>query len=145
VTVADAFHWFDPAEALAEIRRVLRAGGGLAVIVMAPDWSGTSWADEVGKLMESLRTEHPAIDGPSWKDAVRDAGGWTSPREVRVTTSQPSSPQRILDYVGSVSWIAALPLDERTATIERVAALLDAGETPSELPVHTVIGLTSLA
>ena len=32
VTVADGFHWFNHAQALAEIRRVLRPGGGLAVL-----------------------------------------------------------------------------------------------------------------
>src|SRR5690242_672781 len=39
VTVADAFHWFDHPRALGEIERVLRAGGGLAVLAMVPDWS----------------------------------------------------------------------------------------------------------
>jgi ubiquinone/menaquinone biosynthesis C-methylase UbiE len=51
VTAADAFHWFDHALALAEIRRVLRPGGGLAVLSTVPDWSGASWAHEVGTLM----------------------------------------------------------------------------------------------
>ena len=32
VTVAQAFHWFRFDEALAEIRRVLRPGGGLAIL-----------------------------------------------------------------------------------------------------------------
>ena len=32
VTVADGFHWFDQQRALLEVRRVLRPGGGLAVI-----------------------------------------------------------------------------------------------------------------
>ena len=39
VTVADAFHWFDHAAALAEIRRVLRPGGGLALVAVVPDWT----------------------------------------------------------------------------------------------------------
>ena len=44
VTVADAFHWFDQSVALGEIRRVLRPGGGLAVLSTVPDWGGASWA-----------------------------------------------------------------------------------------------------
>src|SRR5208282_4434559 len=81
VTVADAFHWFEPERALADMRRVLRPRGGLAVLSSAPDWSGASWAHEVGTLMARLRPEHPQFDGPSWRDAVGAAGGWRAPRE----------------------------------------------------------------
>jgi SAM-dependent methyltransferase len=61
VTVADAFHWFDHAVALAEIKRVLRPGGGLAVLSAVPDWSGASWAHEVGTLIAGMLTAHPQI------------------------------------------------------------------------------------
>jgi SAM-dependent methyltransferase len=145
VTVADAFHWFDATAALGEIRRVLRAGGGLAVLSTVPDWSGASWAHEVGTLMAALRPDHPHYDGPPWQDAVQAAGGWTAPREIRVTTSQPAYAERIVDYVASVSWIAALSEDDRAETLAQIGAIIDAGETPAELPIHVRIGLTSLA
>jgi SAM-dependent methyltransferase len=144
VTVADAFHWFDHAAALAEIRRVLVPGGGLAVLSVAPDWGEASWAHEVGTLMADLRPQHPAFDGPSWREAVRAAGGWTAPREIRVTFTQPAVPEQIPDYLASISWVAALPEDERAAKLERVREVVAAGQTPAELPVHVVIGLTSL-
>jgi SAM-dependent methyltransferase len=143
VTVADAFHWFDQQRALAEIHRVLRPGGGLAVLATVPDWSGASWAHELGTLVQSSRPEHPHFDGPPWQDAVRAAGGWKAPREIRVTTSQPAVPARIVDHLGSMSWIAAMPDGERTATLERMRALVQAGQTPAELPLHVVIGLSA--
>jgi SAM-dependent methyltransferase len=145
VTVADAFHWFDHAAALGEIRRVLRPGGGLAVLSTAPDWGGASWAHEVGTLVASLRPEHPHYDGPPWQDAVHAGGGWTTPREVRLTTSQPVLPEQFIDYLASVSWVAALSEDQRTETLAQIGAIVSAGETPAELPVHIVIGLTALA
>jgi SAM-dependent methyltransferase len=145
VTVADAFHWFDQEAALREIRRVLRAGGGLAILTTVPDWSGASWAHEVGTLMAGLRPEHPGFDGPAWRDTVHAAGGWTSPREIRVTISQPASPERIVDYVASISWVAALPETQRADTLSRIDAIVSAGETPAELPLHVLIGLTALA
>jgi SAM-dependent methyltransferase len=144
VTVADAFHWFDAPSALGEIRRVLRPGGGLAVLSTVPDWSGASWAHEVGTLMAGLRPEHPRHDGPPWQDSVDAAGGWTTPREIHLTASQPTDPARIVDYVASVSWVAALPDDRRSETLEQIRAIVDAGDTPAELPVHVRIGLASL-
>ena len=35
--------------------------------------------------------------------------------------------------------------DERAETLSKIDAILCAGETPAELPIHVVIGLTSLA
>jgi SAM-dependent methyltransferase len=145
VTVADAFHWFDHAPALAEIRRVLRPGGGLAVLNALPDWSGASWAHEVGGLMSALRPEHPGFDRQPWQESVRAAADWGGPRELRVTVSQPASPERLVDYVASVSWIASLPQDERAALLARVDAIVRAGETPAELPVHVAVGLAAPA
>lgn len=145
VTVADAFHWFDHAAALAEIQRVLRPGGGLAVLRTMPDWGQASWAHEVGTLISGLRPEHPQFDGPPWQEAVRAAGCWSDPREVRMTTSQPALDTRFVDYLSSISWIAALPEDEHMQLLDRVAAIVAAGETPNELQVHVTIGLTSLS
>jgi SAM-dependent methyltransferase len=143
VTVADAFHWFDPQPALAEIGRVLRPGGGLAVLSTVPDWSGASWAHELGTLVQETRPEHPHFDGPSWQEAVRAARGWAPPREVRVTSSGPVDPEQIVDLLGSMSWIAGMPEPERAAMVERFRALVRGGETPAEMPTHVVIGLTA--
>lgn len=144
VAVADAFHWFDHAAALAEIARVLRPGGGLAVISTAPDWSGASWAHEVGSLLARLRPEHPNFEGAPWQEAARASGRWRAPREVRVSSAEPADPERIVAHVASISWMAALPADERARTIARVRALVAEGQTPERLTMHFVLGLTEL-
>ncbi len=143
VTVADAFHWFDAPSALAEIHRVLRPAGGLAILSTSPDWSGASWAHELGTLIGGLRPAHPRVDGPSWQDAVRAAGCWDEPREIDMTVSQPADAERMSAYVASISWIAALPDRERAQTLDAVRALVQAGETPPELGLQVVVGLTS--
>ncbi|HTZ85598.1 MAG TPA: methyltransferase domain-containing protein [Solirubrobacteraceae bacterium] len=143
VTVADAIHWFDHAAAFTEMRRVLRSDGGLAVLTTYPDWTGASWAGELGGLMAELRPEHPQFEGPPWQEAVRASGAWSEPREVRVTAGRPTSPERLRDHVASFSWIAAMAEDERSATLAKVEAIIGAGETPEELPFHVAIGLVS--
>jgi SAM-dependent methyltransferase len=145
VTVADAFHWFDQAAALREIRRVLVSGGGLAVLRIVPDWSGASWAHEVGSLIGELGREHPQFHGPRWQDTAIAEGCWITPRELRLTMSQPARPEGILDYIASMSWMAALPDEQRAETLARVGDLIAAGETPQELPVHVIGGVTHLA
>ncbi len=145
VTVGDGFHWFDQARAVEEIRRVLGPKGGLAILTTIPDWGAASWGHEVGTLLMQMRPEHPFFDGPPWHEAVREAGGWTEPREVRVTTSQPADREGIVAYVASMSFVAALPEEERVARLSEVARIVEAGETPEELPVQVVIGLTRLA
>lgn len=145
VTVADAFHWFDQAAALTEMRRVLRPGGGLAVITTAPDWSGASWAHDVGTLITSGMPQHPHFHGPPWQDAVRADGRWGEPREVRVTTYPRAVPARIVDWVESMSWVAAMPAGERGELLARIDALVAAGDTPARMAVHVTIGLAALA
>ena len=141
VTVADGFHWFDPQPALAEIARVLRPGGQLAVLTMIPDWGGASWAEDLGELIMKRRPQHPFFDGPGWEAAVEEAGGWSAPRRVEVTSSAPARPETIADYVASMSWVAALADPERATLLSEVDELVQSGETPTELGVRVLIGL----
>jgi SAM-dependent methyltransferase len=141
VTVADAFHWFDQSAALAEIRRVLDPSGGLAVLATLPGGFDAPWASELITLLSDRRPEHPGFDGPDWTEAVRAADGWSEPREIEVISSQPAGPDRLVDYLASASWIAAMPEEERAELLEQARSVLTAAELPSELPVRVRIGL----
>jgi SAM-dependent methyltransferase len=144
VMIADAFHWFDRRRALGEIRRVLARGGGLALFNTLPDWTGASWAHELGTVVATARPEHPHFDGQPWQESVREAGGFGEPWEIRVTTYTPADPERVLAHMASMSWIAGLPESERVEVLGRMRAAVDGGETPEQFPMHFEVGLTKL-
>src|SRR3954471_9486220 len=96
ITVADAFHWFDQAPALEEMRRVLVPGGGLALLTTIADFGGVPWGHELGTLITETRTEHPYFDGTPWQETLTTTQGWAAPRLLRVTAPQPISPEQLV-------------------------------------------------
>lgn len=141
VTVADAFHWFDPQPALAEIRRVLRPGGGHASLNAFPDWSEFAAGKGIAEWIASTRPEHPFFDGPSWAERVREAPGWLEPWEAQVTISRPTSAEGIVAYLASISFVAGMPPGEREEWLGHVADLLAGEEVPAEVPFTFRLGL----
>ncbi len=114
----------------------------MALFTTAPDWSGASWAHELGTLVASSRPEHPNFDGRPWQEFVRDADGLAEPWQVRVTASIPVDPEGVLAHMASISWIAGLPEPQRTDLLARMRTLIQSGTTPEQLPLHVEIGLT---
>jgi hypothetical protein len=110
----------------------------------APDWTGASWAHELGTLVADSRPNHPNFDGRPWLAFVREAGGFAEPREVRVTTYSPADPERVLAHMASISWIAGLPEAERLDMLARMRTIVIGGETPDQFALHFDIGLTRL-
>lgn len=126
VTCGDAFHWFDHDAAAAEIHRVVRPGGGLAVAWRIPDPARTGgWALDIERLLAEVRPEHPGYTPDRGMDALARHGGF-SPREaVRIPFEHRTTRDGILDFVGSITFVGVLPDAERTALLDRCRAALD--------------------
>lgn len=125
VTVAQAFHWFDAPAALAEVRRVLRPGGTLAMIWNVRDET-VDWVREVGDIGERAGggrpyDKHTSID---WEQVVDADGGYEGYREDWFPNWQPADIDTVVDRVASTSWVSALPDDERAAALAEVREFL---------------------
>jgi SAM-dependent methyltransferase len=149
VTMADSFHWFDEQPAIEEIRRVLRPGGGAAVLWTAPGWHGDGfeWAHELGEMVAKMRADHPMASYGS-RGAVEpfaEAGGFAPVRSVGVDAARESDREAILSYVASWSWVGSLPETERSQVLEQADALLRRhGVTRLRHAIHTELFLTQL-
>ncbi len=126
VTVATAFHWFDPDRALPEIARVLLAGGHLALV-----WNtrlGTSpVARELAALLRSARP--PTLQG-DWGagsvHALDDSPYFSPPVAATFDHEQELDCGGLVQLVESRSYVIALDRPTRKALLDRVGSLFDA-------------------
>jgi SAM-dependent methyltransferase len=136
VTVAQAFHWFDGDAALAEIHRVLRPGGRLALV-----WNRRVTEDPVNEAIEAIlephRAEVPTHRWDNWR-ATFESTALFGPLEEHVFPSeQRLDAEGMADRIGSISFIASLPDEERAEAVRRARAL--ASEGPVTIPYRSEV------
>jgi len=137
-TVAQAFHWFDAARALAEIHRVLRAGGGLALV-----WNKRDEADPVQVLLSEL-TDPPGRATPrGWQldvPGIVAASGLFGPASSsEFRHAQPTDASRLLSRLRSSSFVAGLPEDRRHALERRLLGELEEAGRVVEIAYTTIV------
>jgi SAM-dependent methyltransferase len=127
VVVAEAFHWFDARAALAEIARVVRPGGGLALL-----WNVSVRADpprppELDRLLAGLRDaavpDRRRYESGAWREAFDDGGGFGPLASAEFEHTHRLDAAGLVDLVASFSYVAALADGERREVLARVAAL----------------------
>ena len=135
VLVGQAFHWFDRDVALAEIARVLRPGGVLAVL-----WNGedpdTEW---VTGLMTASQTS--ATGGWHGEIVPPEHESFDQAEGTVVAHSMPRTIDSMIDYLGTHSRLLMVDDDERARVVARVRDyLLHRQETSAgefDLPLVT--------
>jgi SAM-dependent methyltransferase len=121
-TVAQAFHWFRGAEALAEIRRVLRPQGRLGLVWNRRDLSQPLQAD-IERVIDRYRGETPTLATGAWRDGFVSSALFGPLAEDHVPMAQVLDADGLVDRVLSVSFVAALAGPERRRVADEVRAI----------------------
>jgi SAM-dependent methyltransferase len=121
--VGQAFHWFDPLPALAELHRAMVPGGGLALIWNR--WERGGWVDDVYEVIEPLRGDAPSWVTGGGREAFVDNPHFGPLTEARFSHVQSGDRDSVVARVTSISFIAALEKDQRADVVRRINAILD--------------------
>jgi SAM-dependent methyltransferase len=118
VTAGQAFHWFEPGPALAEIGRVLRPGGRLGLVWNIRDES-VEWVAELSRLIgtEGLTTD--------WSESISSSGLFGDLEHAHFRLEQHLDRATMLATVRSRSYCVTLPPDEQAEVLDAVHRLWD--------------------
>lgn len=127
-----AYHWFDRARALPELQRVIKPGGGLALL-----WN---WWNE----RDPLQRELGELIGYAGHDPYREEGLPSEPwfREVGrtvVETLEESSPDALVGYLSTASAFLTAEPEEREESLRAVHELASLYGERFQLPRLTYV------
>lgn len=113
VTVAQAWHWFDEPAATAEVARVLRPGGSLAVLWNVRDTS-VDWVERFGEILH--RGDAPESDphAPALGDLFEP------PEHATFTWADPMRIAALRTLAASRSHLLMLPPSQRDELLDAV-------------------------
>jgi len=137
VTVAQAFHWFRVDEALAEIRRVLRPGCGVALVWNRRDES-VEWVRRMSEVIDWRGHTVSAYETTDW-GAVLAGGGFVDVGRHDVAWEQPMNRELLASRVRSISYVGEQDEAAQQGYVERVLELV------ADQPEEFVLPYTTMA
>jgi len=128
VFVAEAFHWFDPPRALTEIARVLRPGGGLAVLGNHAADEQPRWSVELFEVVLAHRTpeaEGRTRESSPWREVLEADERFDEITDEDAPHVQHTNREELVASVASFSSIGGLDEAPRVAALADVRAVLE--------------------
>jgi SAM-dependent methyltransferase len=124
VIAAQAYHWFDPARATAEVARVLRPGGLVALVWNRRD-ERAAWMRELTALIDAHAGDAPRYRNGAWRRGF-DGNPLFTPLAERTWPHRGEQGRAVvLERVASISFVASLDEKPRTRLLAEVSDLLE--------------------
>lgn len=132
ITVASAFHWFDAPAATTEFHRVLRPDGRLALL-----WNRRRSDQPIHQAVDEIIGPHrrwtPSHHRGEWREPLESGGLFAPAAERQIPFEQVLDADRFVDRFTSISYVAALPDEERERVLERLRAVAAGQQQPIRL------------
>jgi SAM-dependent methyltransferase len=135
VVVAQAFHWFDPERALAEMARVLRAPGWLALIWNERDESDPMVAELVRISKWDVCQPYPV--GRDFGLDIDASHRFGPVLRTKTEFTQWLDRDAFVEQVASRSYVRVLPDDEQKALLDQTATFASTLAEPIAMPYIT--------
>lgn len=124
LTIGQAFHWFSNLESLAEMARVLRPSGGLAMMWNGND-DGVPWVRDIERIVFDHGGEERPYTSEDPQAIVAESGRFTPMETARFANHLTITPDLVVTRVASTSYISALPDERREACLAAVRTCLE--------------------
>ncbi|NNN08325.1 MAG: class I SAM-dependent methyltransferase [Acidimicrobiaceae bacterium] len=136
VFVAQAFHWFEPTQALAEIRRVLVAGGGLGLMWNERD-TEVQWIRQLNRAM--LWDERQPYDAEIDYGSIIAAGPFDHIEKSTFHHEDHLTHNQVVQRVLTTSYITLMDAAQRESLVADVLGVLHPLSDPVAMPYVTNI------
>jgi ubiquinone/menaquinone biosynthesis C-methylase UbiE len=145
-TAAQAFHWFDKAAALAEMARIVRPGGGIALFWNVRDEERSAFVadyhrilERYGGVAEGKYLQAGRSSGRSaTRDAITSADGFEAPQLHELQHELPATANGFIGMAFTASYIRALDPETqdrfRAETLELLTRHGHRGDEPFAIP-----------
>ena len=128
-TVGEAWHWFDHEAAAAELARVVRPGGRVALVWQKSDpQARPAWMQRTWEIVRAHRGDHPAFGDDEAGRPVLDAHpAFDGLRHVELSHLHHTDHEGVVAEAASISYIAAMDAHERATLLAQLAAVVPRG------------------
>lgn len=125
VTCGQAFHWFEREAALDEMARVLRPGGGIALL-----WNAWDAGDPLlGAIDELLRPHRPPHVGEDSLVDTWESGVFGPLRELRTRQTRRMTGEQLVGWAASTSGFVNASREEQERIAAEIRRLAGPGES----------------